>query len=81
MSYELQAMSFELSDTSYEQRDMRYKIVPAPADDGTVHPWTIVHVHMIVQCFHAPDLADYQIFDDDTVLSSGGLGVIYIYIF
>jgi hypothetical protein len=26
MSYELQAMSFELSDTSYEQRDMRIKL-------------------------------------------------------
>jgi hypothetical protein len=41
-SYELRATNYELRDTKYELRDTRYKTTPAPADDGTVQPCTVV---------------------------------------
>jgi hypothetical protein len=44
-SYELQVMSFEIRNMSYELRDTRYKTAPAPADDGTVQPCTVVQLY------------------------------------
>ena len=44
-SYELQVMSYEIRDMSYELRDTRYKIAPAPADECTVQPCTVVWLY------------------------------------
>jgi hypothetical protein len=41
-SYELQVMSYEIQDMSFELRDTRLKIAPAPADECTVQPCTVV---------------------------------------
>jgi hypothetical protein len=41
-SYELQVTSYKIRDESYELRDTRYKIAPAPADESTVQPCTVV---------------------------------------
>jgi hypothetical protein len=44
-SYELQVMSYEIRNMSYELRDTSYKIAPAPADECTVQPCTVVWLY------------------------------------
>jgi hypothetical protein len=48
VSYELQLTSYEILDASYELRDTRYKIAPAPADDSTVQPCTVVSMYIFL---------------------------------
>ncbi len=44
-SYELQVMSYKIRNMDHELRDTRYKITPAPADECTIQPCTVVWLY------------------------------------